>query len=155
MTISYRPTHPGDADIIGYHRDAMFHDMGTDDARLKAMRPVFRDWVRVHLETDRFFGFIAEDDGKPVGCVSAFILDWPPSPWHPETTERAYIFNVNVDATHRRQGIARMLMQMIEAEIKRRGIAYAALRPSAKGQQLYEAMGWHPTGEMAKDMRPA
>ena len=102
------------------------------------------------LADGRYFGFIAEDEGRAVGGVGLMELDWPPHPSHPGDPRRGYVFNMFVEPECRRRGVARALMAAAETEFRRRGIGYAILHASAEGRPLYEADGWRATAEMAK-----
>ncbi len=58
--------------------------------------------------------------------------------------------NVFVEPAYRGRGIAAELMRKAEAELARRGVAYATLSASNAGRPVYEKLGWKATNEMAK-----
>jgi len=62
------------------------------------------------------------------------------------------ISNVFVEPTHRRMGIAKMLMDMADAEFKRRGVGFVALHATRMARPLYEQLGWAATNEMTKTL---
>ena len=64
--------------------------------------------------------------------------------------KRGYVLNVFVEPAYRKRGLARELMRLAQAEFARRGIGYAILHTTAKGQPLYQDEGWAGTTEMAK-----
>lgn len=145
-----RAVASGDAESICRHREGMFRAMGRDEALIDTMAEPFRAWLDSRLADGRYFGFVAEDQGRVVGGVGLMELDWPPHPAHPTDTRRGYVFNMFVEPEFRSRGIARALMLAAEEEFQRRGIAYAILHASAEGRPLYESTGWAPTAEMAK-----
>lgn len=145
-----RVVSSADLDLVCHHREAMFRDSGREDAVLDAMAAPFRAWLAPRLVDGRYFGFIAEVQGEPVGGVGMMEIEWPPHPLHPTEDRRGYVLNVFVEPLHRKQGIARALMTAAEDEFRRRGISYAILHATAKGMPLYEQGGWLRTSEMAK-----
>jgi len=129
----------------------MFRDAGRDEALLAAMADPFRAWLEPCLVDGRYFGFIAERDGAPVGGIGLMELDWPPHPLHPDQDRRGYVLNVYVEPAHRGQGIAKALMKAGETEFEKRGIDFLVLHATEAGRPLYEAMDWaSPGSEMVK-----
>ena len=61
---------------------------------------------------------------------------------------RGYILNMYVDPAHRRQGLAKHLVQLCLDESRRRGLRVATLHASDAGRPLYESFGFAPTNEM-------
>jgi GNAT superfamily N-acetyltransferase len=141
---------PSDLDVICHHRESMFRDMGAADATLDTMRDGFRAWLTSHLTDGSYFGFIAEDEGQPVAGVGLMVLDWPQNLRHPQASGRGYVLNMYVEPSHRRQGLARRLMERAEEELRTRGIGYAVLHAADAARPLYESMDWQRTNEMGK-----
>lgn len=149
--ITTRKTHPKDLDLICRHRVAMFSDGGRrTESELASMDCSFRQWLKPRLGDRSYFGFIAENETNLIASVGLMELDWPPHPLHPEDGRRGYILNLYVESPYRKQGIARMLMDMAEQEFGRRGIRYAILHTTSAGRALYEVAGWKATSELAK-----
>lgn len=130
----------------------MFRDMGATEETLRAMRDGFRAWLAPHLADGSYFGFVIEHDEAPVGGVGLMTIDWPPNLRHPHSTCRGYVLNMYVEPSHRRQGLARGLMQRAEEELRARGIDFAVLHAADQARPLYEALGWRQTNEMAKKL---
>jgi GNAT superfamily N-acetyltransferase len=149
-----RPLTPGDIELVCHHREAMFTESGRPRDRIAAMVPSFRDWLAPRLADGRYFGFVAEQDGRPAGAIGLMVIDWPPHPFHPADGRRGYVLNVFVEPAQRRRGLARSLLVAAEAEFARRGLSYAVLHPTEAGRALYESLGWESTAEMAKRLRP-
>lgn len=106
------------------------------------------------MRDGRYFGFMAEIAGEPVGGVGLMEIDWPPHPVHPDSDRRGYVLNVFVEPAQRGRGIARLLMQISEEEFRKRGLSYAILHATQAGQPLYERLGWGKTSEMARILTP-
>jgi len=138
-----------DAALISAHRRAMFLSMpNPDDAVLDRMSRAFEPWVRERLTDGRYLGWIVEDDGRVAGSAGMLLVDWPPHPFHPDTSQRAYLLNVFVEPEFRRQGLAHRLIEQCVAEAKRRGVRVVTLHASDAGRPVYEKLGFHSTSEM-------
>lgn len=157
MPIATRPVTPDDLELICRHREQMFRDSnapGRTDDTLSAMTAAFRIWLEPRLKDGRYFGYIAEEDGAAVAGIGLMVIDWPPHPSHPQEDRRGYVLNVFVEPSHRRRGLGRLLMELGEAEIARRGVSFAILHATQMGKPVYEATGWARTSEMSKLLKP-
>jgi len=136
-----RPATLADADVLVRHRIGMFTDMGVamDVARLEAS---FRAWLASQMPSGAYRGWLVEAaDGRIVGGGGISILPWPPGPSY--TGDRlAFVYNVYVDAAHRRRGLARLIMDAIHAFCRDEGITSVALNASRDGLSLYQSMGY-------------
>jgi GNAT superfamily N-acetyltransferase len=142
-----------DLDLVCRHREEMFRASnapGRTEDILRSTTAAFRTWVEPRLNDGSYFGFIAEDRGVPLAGIGLMIIDWPPHPSHPLEDKRGYVLNVFVEPSHRKQGLGKMLMELGEAEIARRGVSFAVLHATRMGKPLYERLGWAGTSEMAK-----
>ena len=151
--VTTRPVTPGDLDLICRHREEMFRASnapGRTDDILREMTAAFRVWLEPRLQDGSYFGYIAEEDGAAIGGIGLMIIDWPPHPSHPNEDRRGYVLNVFVEPSHRGRGLAKMLMQLGEAEFARRGVSFAILHATQMGRPLYEKIGWAQTSEMSK-----
>ena len=147
-----REVAPADLDLICRHREEMFRESGWPNATLAAMAQPFRHWIAERLADGRYFGFVVEDKGQPVGAIGLMEIDWPPHPAHPTDGRRGYVLNLFVEPTHRRRGIALDLLEKSEREFAQRSIGFAVLHTTDAGRALYERTGWKPTSEMAKTL---
>jgi GNAT superfamily N-acetyltransferase len=148
--ISIRSLGPEDLAAICVHRYRMFAEMGSEIAKLDAMREPFAAWLEPRLADGRYFGFVAESPSAVVAGIGLLLLDWPPGPNHPASDVRGYILNVYVEPEFRQQGIARRLMERAEEECRERGVVYEMLHASAMGRPVYDGLGWTLTNEMGK-----
>jgi ribosomal protein S18 acetylase RimI-like enzyme len=154
--VTTRPVRLDDLELICRHREEMFRASnapGRSDEILRAMTASFRVWIEPRLRDGSYFGYIAEQDGAAVAGIGLMIIDWPPHPSHPNEDKRGYVLNVFVEPTHRRRGLAKMLMGLGEAEIARRGASFAILHATRMGRLLYEQTGWTQTAEMSKQVK--
>ena len=155
MTLATRPVGPADLELICRHREEMFRAAnapGRSDDSLRTMTAGFREWLAPRLMDGRYFGLIAEDGGTAVAGIGLMLIDWPPHPSHPQEDKRGYVLNVFVEPSHRKRGLADMLMKLGEAELARRGASFAILHATRVGRPLYERIGWAQTSEMSKQL---
>jgi ribosomal protein S18 acetylase RimI-like enzyme len=153
--ISTRPVRADDLDLVCRHREEMFRASNAPDRTedvLQAMSAAFRVWLQPRLEDGSYFGFIVEDSGTPVAGIGLMLIDWPPHPSHPHEDKRGYVLNIYVEPLYRRRGLANMLMELGEAEFRKRGVSYGVLHATRMGKPLYEQLGWAATSEMAKTL---
>ena len=117
-----------DAALITHHRRRMFVDAGrADNPVLAVMAEAHEPWVAKEIAAERYLGWITEDDGKPVAGAGLLLLDWPPHPLDPRSTQRGYLLNVYVEPEYRRRRLASNLIEMALAEARRRYIRVVAL----------------------------
>ena len=126
----------------------MFEDIGVT-ANLDVVAQAFADWLPARLDRT-YFHWLAVHGGRAIGSAGAMLLDWPPSPRDPRGG-LGFVYNVYVDAGHRRRGIARALMLALHEWARVRELGAMALHASEHGRPLYEALGYVPTNEMRID----
>ena len=136
-----RPATPADADVLVRHRLAMFTDMGVPlDA--DALGQAFRDWLGRVMPAGTYRAWLAETaDGAVAAGGGITIIPWPPGPRY-VGDRLAFVYNVYTEPAHRRQGLARLVMDAIHAWCRDEGITSMALNASRDGKPLYEAMGY-------------
>src|SRR5262249_15251149 len=129
-----------DIDVLVAHRICMFTDMAVplDEAML---RSAFAQWLRQTMPAGRDRASLLEDDGRIVAGGGATIIPWPPGPSYPGE-KLAFVYNVYVEPTHRRRGLARLVMDAIHQWCREHGVASVALNASREGLPLYESMGY-------------
>jgi GNAT superfamily N-acetyltransferase len=147
MTYSIRPATVDDADLIVHHRHAMFEEMGVS-GDYEAMDQGFLRWLRPAMHHKIYLGWMVETgSGEVVAGGGLAVLPWPPGPTD-QNREKAYVYNVYTEPAHRRQGLARLIMETIHEWCRARGIRTVALHASEFGRPLYEALGYEATNEM-------
>lgn len=138
-----------DLAAIVTHRRRMYEDMGCDDAaRLDAQDTAFAAWLRPRLEDGRYLGWLAlAPNDEAAASLGVWLLDWPPGPTS-LAPYRAYILNVYTEPAHRRQGLARRLVETALVWSRAQGIEVVMLHASDQGRPVYAALGFAPTTEM-------
>jgi GNAT superfamily N-acetyltransferase len=147
-----RPATVRDLEAILRHRRRMCEDMGHRDAAvLDAMvadcRPLLRRW----LEDGLYRGWLAEREGAVVAGGGLIVSTWLPNAADPQD-RRATILNVYTEPAHRRQGLARALMEVMLAWCRDEGFRAVTLDASDDGRALYESLGFRPTPQMRLDL---
>ena len=119
----------------------MFQDMGIAfDADLLARS--FREWMTTMMASGTYRAWVVEADRAAIAAGAGIsVLPWPPGPQY--TGDRiALVYNVYTEPAHRRQGLARRLMDAIHLWCLDAGIASIALNASRDGLPLYESLGY-------------
>ncbi|MDX2171332.1 MAG: GNAT family N-acetyltransferase [Deltaproteobacteria bacterium] len=142
----------GDAAGIGWHRAAMFRDMGwIDEDELEGLTATCRAAMAVALASGEYLGWVVERDGGLVAGGGVLVRPLLPGPGHPDGGREAYVLNVYVEPAHRRHGLARRLMEEILAWSRTSGIRRVSLHASDAGRPLYLALGFTPTNELRRE----
>jgi len=141
-----------DLETILRHRRRMCEDMGHRDAAvLDAMVEDCRGLLRRWLEEGLYRGWLAEREGAVVAGGGIIVSTWLPNAADPQE-RRATILNVYTEPAHRRQGLARALMEVMVRWCRQEGFRAVTLDASDDGRALYESMGFHPTPQMRLDL---
>ncbi|WRS26527.1 GNAT family N-acetyltransferase [Oscillospiraceae bacterium MB08-C2-2] len=98
-----------------------------------------------------FIGWLAID-GAIIATSGLCFYQLPPSYANP-SGKIAYITNVFTVKTHRRQGIASILLDKILQEVRIQGVSVVRLHASSDGKDLYAKFGFSPAeGYMALNL---
>ena len=143
-----RPATREDAAIISVQRRRMFLAMGRpDDANMQAMLTSFLPWIREAISSGKYLGMLATSVDQVAAGAGMLLLDNAPG-WWDQSTSQAYIFNVYTELEHRRQGLARQLIQALLEEAKLRDICLVSLHTTEEGRALYANLGFEASSEM-------
>jgi GNAT superfamily N-acetyltransferase len=141
-----------DLETILRHRRRMCEDMGhRDSAVLEAMVADGRGLLRRWLEDGVYRGWLAERGGAVVAGGGIIVSAWLPNAADPQD-RRATILNVYTEPAHRRQGLARALMEVMVGWCRAQGFRAVTLDASDDGRALYESMGFRPTPQLRLDL---
>lgn len=152
MTYALRPATVADIPDLVRHREQMFRDMDIP-ARFEPMGAAFDAWLRQAIPSQVYRGWVAVASDDTVAAGGGLIvIPWPPGPITMDP-RCGFIFNVYTEPAHRRQGLARRLMEAMHAWCRAEGVERVVLNASAFGRPLYEAMGYVATDEPMMRMR--
>jgi GNAT superfamily N-acetyltransferase len=154
-TYTIRRATADDADTIVAHRRAMFSAMKyRDEQALDAMCEVFRPWlIRMMHAGEYLTWFAVLENGSIAAGLGLWLMDWPPHMIGPGA-RRGNILNVYTSPEHRRQGLARRLMETSLEWCRVHGIGAVILHSSDEGWPLYQSLGFRPTNEMRLVLEP-
>ena len=146
MSYSIRPATITDIPHIVRHREAMFRDMGIQ-AAFEDMAVAMELWLRHAIPSKTYQGWVAATaDGEVAAGGGLVVIPWPPGPMSLDP-RCGFIFNVYTQPEHRKQGLARRLMDVIHESCRAEGIERVVLNASTFGKPLYDAMGYVVTNE--------
>jgi len=129
-----------DIPTIVRHRLHMFEDMGVV-IDTHAVSAAFAAWLDEHLPDGTYRAWLVEHRGAIVAGGGLVALPWPPGPR--ELSGRLpIVYNIYTEPAHRRQGLARLLMQTIHAWCLEAGYRTVGLAASDEGRSLYESLGY-------------
>jgi ribosomal protein S18 acetylase RimI-like enzyme len=144
-----RPATADDLGFLAEQRLAMFRDMGERfTGHLHELAAAQEPWMASHFADRSLAGFVAEEDGVPVGGVQIAWIDVPPSRVD-RSGRSAYLFGLRVVPEYRRRGIARALLEASIAAAREAGVKLVTLQASDDGRPVYERLGFEATREMA------
>jgi len=146
---SLRLALPQDAEVIARHRALMFLDMGSvtqeeSDQLFAASLP----WLQRILATGDYIAWLALQQDEVVAGGGIYLREIGPVPGCYRTGRWGHIMNVYTVETHRRRGLARLLMQTILEWSANNHLDHVTLAASEEGRPLYEALGFIPTADM-------
>ena len=141
MPYTIRPATVADIPDIVEHRCEMFREMAIP-AEFEDMAIAFDLWLRHAIPSHVYRGWIAvADSGEPVGGGGLIVIPWPPGPMTMDP-RCGFVFNVYTTPAHRKQGLARRLMDAMHDYCRAEGIERVVLNASTFGKPLYDAIGY-------------
>lgn len=97
------------------------------------------DYLRRLLDGDQFIALAAQQDGAVIGGLAAYVL-----PKFEQARSEIYIYDLAVDESHRRRGVATALIRRLQDIARTRGawvIYVQADPPDAPAVALYTKLG--------------
>jgi GNAT superfamily N-acetyltransferase len=141
MPYSIRQATITDIPQIVRHREEMFRDMGIP-AAFEDMAAATALWLTHAIPSHTYRGWVAcAASGEVVAGGGLIVIPWPPGPMTMEP-RCGFIFNVYTQPAHRKQGLARRLMEAMHDYCRNEGIERVVLNASTFGKPLYDAMGY-------------
>ena len=141
-----RPATLDDLEALVHHRLGMFTDMGVPIDR-PAIEDAFRRWVADAIPHGAYRAWLIETDQEAGPRVVAgggiTVLTWPPGPFY-LGGRVAFVYNVYTEPSHRRRGLARMVMDAIHGWCRSNGVGVVGLNASDEARRLYESLGYRP-----------
>jgi GNAT superfamily N-acetyltransferase len=143
-----RPAVPADLEVILHHRRRMFEDMGsTDSDGLDAMIKNSIPILKRGLSDGSYRAWLVTAGEVVVAGGGIIFHESQPNPQDPKP-QRAWVVNLFTEKEHRRQGLARLLMQTMLEWCRHRGMRFLYLHASDQGRPLYENLGFEANNEM-------
>ena len=91
--------------------------------------------------SNQFVQWFVEQGNEVMATGAIQFIAFPPSYFNP-TGIRGYIANMYTHPEHRKKGIAKKLLQQLEAEAKARNVQHLFLIASEMGKPLYKKNGF-------------
>ena len=141
MSYTIRTATIADIPPIVQHRELMFREMGIP-AEFEDMAAATDLWLRHAIPSMTYLGWIAATSSGEIAAGGGLIvIPWPPGPMSMDP-RCGFVFNVYTQLSHRKQGLARRLMDAMHDWCKAEGIERVVLNASTFGKPLYDQMGY-------------
>ena len=147
---TFRPLTIADQELISDQRDAIFREMGMDPVDISAARTCYMPWLQEFIENGNYKGYaiVEKSTQKCIGGGAIWIGLGGPLPMVPSSDlRRATVTNIFIEQDHRRQGLARCLVEKLIAVAKEDGYQVLELQSSDAGRHLYESLGFNDIHE--------
>jgi GNAT superfamily N-acetyltransferase len=152
MNYTIRPATIADIPHIVEQRAAMFRDMGIP-AAFDDMNVATELWLRHAIPSKTYRAWMAVTaTGEIAAGGGLIVIPWPPGPLSMDP-RCGFIFNVYTEPSHRKQGLARRLMDAIHEWCRAEGVERVVLNASTFGKPLYDSLGYVATNEPMMRMR--
>ena len=138
-----------DASILAHHRASMFLDMkDVDQKGASVIANASRDHLASLIQAREYFGFLAEYEGEVVAGAGVWLRPLLPRPGVLQGSLEAYVLNVYTERAHRRNGVARKIMEAVLHWSRAQRVARVTLHASDEGRPLYESLGFESSNEL-------
>jgi GNAT superfamily N-acetyltransferase len=134
----------------------MFRDMGRTTPEIEPpLLESCANYFATAVATGEYVGWVAELTAPPHTAIGGAGVQFrpllprtDPSGQHLLVGREGLILNVYVDPAHRRQGVARRLMDTLIRWAPGVGIVRLVLHAAPDGRHLYESIGFLASNEM-------
>lgn len=147
---SLRPAVAADASVIAHHRALMFWEMGilVDEAEFSAIYSASIPWLRELLAQQEYLGWLVLLGAAVVAGGGLHLGSTGPVPGCSRGGQSGHIANIYTVQTHRRKGLARLVLGTILQWAETNLIDHLTLTPSDAGRPLYQSLGFVDTPQM-------
>ena len=142
-----------DIPVLVTHRRKMFEDMAAlrgeraDRAGLDAMDAAYASLLCYEIPAGSTRVWVIEAGGQIMASGALKFIDWLPRP-DGQRRGLVYVHSVYTEPDHRRQGLARRILNAMIDYCRDNGWLRVSLHASEMGRGLYEDLGFKPTNEM-------
>lgn len=114
-------------------------ELGESGGTREQFMASFARWLDAHRTSHH--GYLALENGKPVGVAWLAISDRVPSPARPERSS-GHVQSVFVRATHRNRGVGSLMVKELIADANALGLDYLILHPTLRSVPMYRRLGF-------------
>ena len=145
-----------DLDILVSHRLKMWADIRPQaKSKVRDHEGVTRSWIRAKLAEGKLVGFIVRaPHGGVAGSGCVWVREEQPRPGSPGL-EVPYLMSMYTEKPYRRKGVAKLVVKGALRWCRDHKFETVVLHASREGRPLYESLGFEPTSEMRRKLRPA
>ena len=141
--ITYKKLTKDDLDVFIQMRINQLREEGAkEDIDLV---PALKDYYQRHMSDGTFVSWLAIDGEKIVGTSGMSFVEKPPYFGCP-SGKMGLLSSMFTDPTHRRQGIAKELLDRVVKEARNYGCGTVQITASDMGVKLYTAYGFIHNG---------
>lgn len=141
--VEYRRATIHDMEALACHREQQLIDEGFPP--LQYIHDALLLYFHEGLTNNTFVAWLAVDEGRIVATSGLCFYQLPPTYANPSGMV-AYVTNMFTLKSHRRKGIATVLLEKVIAEARAMGFSIVRLHASADGKALYKKFGFADSG---------
>lgn len=113
----------------------------NDTVDMSLVEQQSREYYEEALEAGKHIAYLVFDGERFIGAGGVSFFRVMPT-YHNPTGWKAYIMNMYTSPDYRRKGIAYHTLELLMAEVKKRGIKHISLEATDMGRPLYERCGF-------------
>ena len=145
--VTIRTATAADVDELARLRYQMTDEEGDVRETIADFRARFREAVARFEASVSWTIWVAEADGRPVGCLWLKRIERVPRP-NRDATTMGYVTNVYVEPAWRNGGIGSRLLAAVREAAERERLAELFVWPSERAVPLYRRVGYAPSTEL-------
>ena len=141
--IQIRKIQTNEVELLTRYRMAYLTEMQGErsDEYQEVLKNELNQYFREALNEDRFFAFLAEQDGEALS-FGGMVLKKIPGDFNQSSYLEGDILNMYTVPNVRRKGISALILQNLLNEALRRGVTKVSLHTSNDGEKLYRKFGF-------------